>query len=102
MAVAYPSRQAVKLYVVQPDGMVYDIGGYMVSLEISTTIGHHNTVSLEIVDADVSMLLGKEIAANVKAQRSTAEWRCPFCGRPNQRADEVCKSCGGVRPFLYD
>ena len=30
------------------------------------------------------------------------EWRCDYCGRPNGRHAETCKSCGGVRSFLYD
>jgi len=30
------------------------------------------------------------------------EWRCDYCGRPNGKHAETCKSCGGVRSFLYD
>lgn len=37
----------------------------------------------------------------VKRQKS-CEWRCDFCGRPNQKADETCKGCGAVRSFLYE
>lgn len=37
----------------------------------------------------------------IMERRTAPEWACSYCGRPNQRADETCKSCGAVRSFVY-
>ena len=43
----------------------------------------------------------QETVDTLRELRSAMEWSCVYCGRPNQRIDEICKSCGAVRWFLY-
>jgi hypothetical protein len=43
----------------------------------------------------------KEMLDRIEVERTSEEWRCPGCARPNKRADEMCKSCGRMRSFLY-
>lgn len=44
----------------------------------------------------------KETQEVLEGFKTASEWKCAHCGRPNKRHEETCKSCGAVRPFLYD
>jgi hypothetical protein len=43
----------------------------------------------------------KHFIEQVHEKQNAPEWQCTYCGRPNNKVAEVCKSCGGVRSFIY-
>lgn len=90
-----------KVYLEKNDGTVLAAPVRVEYISMSSDFdGTHKTEIGLVADGPVNWMLGKEFTAK-EVEQTKEEWLCTWCGRPNGRADEVCKSCGGSRSFLY-
>lgn len=48
------------------------------------------------------MVLTAELLREYQTRFTSQEWRCDYCGSPQERARLHCKQCGGPRSFLYE
>jgi rubrerythrin len=103
-----------KIFIEHQDGTVMEITGYVSNMTIEdrsdvidvTSFGDVRpkympgvrdiAMSLELVGCQTIYSSGM-----VEQKRNSPEWRCDYCGRPNQREDETCKSCGAVRSIIW-
>lgn len=95
-------KEKIKVIIERENGIVYDLTGRIRSFSLTTdAYGSPPLISMDIY-GDFASMSADDYAEKVKTARSSKEWKCDFCGRPNQRKDETCKSCGSVRSFIYD
>lgn len=87
--------ERINVFVETADGKVYDLESMATSVEIRYS--YDSVTEFTIHGVCTKAIL----SAQAKDMRTAREWKCTFCGRPNQRADETCKSCGAVRSFIY-
>lgn len=87
-----------RVYIEDSDGNLVEVTGIMRSMELS-----NDYYSLPVLTLSLSAT--QEILTtqyqDVIERKHTTEWQCTYCQRVNQRADEVCKSCGAVRSIIY-
>lgn len=108
------SAGKTKVYIETPDGMLKEITGYMVRAEIREEVDWDDVTSLSdtvpvYLKGPVEIEMSLEFRGcqmtyspmDLFAKRTAQEWKCDYCGRPNQRRDETCKSCGAVRSFIW-
>jgi hypothetical protein len=91
-----------KFYIETPDGRMMEIP--VIVSNFSITVPFDDVCHFEF--AGISQkppiwLLQDDWQDSIETRKSSPEWKCDYCGRPNQRADETCKSCGSVRSFVY-
>ena len=86
----------IKVFIEKSDGTLYDLDGMVTN--VSMSYSHNEFVEFSINGVSTGAVISHE---EIKKKRTDKEWACTYCGRPNQRKDETCKSCGGVRSFLY-
>lgn len=105
----------IKVYLEFEDGRIAEVNGsidYLTmnvvakSLEddgaiVSASAAYSRNATIEI-SGDFFQYTREAWDRVLEARRSSREWLCPYCGRPNNRNDETCKSCSAVRSFIYD
>jgi hypothetical protein len=95
-----------KLTLEFPDGRVYEMDAIATDINYSCDVlfdGVRGREEVEIICRGAGAMISRnEYVEEIKAKRVSSEWECSFCHRPNQRSDEICKSCGAVRPFIYE
>ena len=99
--------QNLKVQVTSPEGHVIEMSGLVSRLDINSSFN-------EVVVAEFTVMCeperlfewfgnnGSDYREHVIEARKSTEWQCDFCGRPNKRERETCKSCNAVRPFIYE
>jgi hypothetical protein len=106
-----------KVFIEKPDGSLLELTSVVESFSLSqkcdlvdaTVFGNNNRnyisgvshTEMEIKLYGIEPLImttGKDLSSRTK---NALEWKCDYCGRPNRREDETCKSCGSVRSFIY-
>ena len=103
-----------KVIIETPDGKILESTAYMVSVTQQQELiegfdygGARNyipgmsTIDIELKVVSLQWTDLVDWKRSVHERSSTHEWRCSYCHRPNQRRDEICKSCGAVRSFVY-
>src|SRR3990167_1693509 len=102
-----------KVIIESPDGKIFEGQAYTLSisqemLDVSIYGNLHKSfiptgrtsLDMEII-GPLNWISKSHWQETVEERRSESEWQCGYCGRPNQRQDETCKSCGAVRSFVY-
>lgn len=90
-----------KVYIEKNDGTVLTMPVSVQSISVNS--GFDGRFESEIILRGVGNPVWS-MGSNVLSENTSMtdeEWKCTWCGRPNRREDEVCKSCGGARSFLY-
>lgn len=90
------ASEKIKVFIEKSDGTLFDLDGMVTDVSISHT--HRGFTQFSINGASTGGVISRD---EVREMKTSAEWKCTYCGRPNQRKDEACKSCGGARSFLY-
>ena len=95
--------ERIKVYIERDDGAILETPGIIVSMELGSDSGDISTrFRMETVGLGMPVWSSPgDWRSSLNKRHTAAEWLCDFCGRPNQRADETCKSCGAVRSFVY-
>ena len=107
-----------KVFIEKPDGSLLELTSVVESFSLSQTrdlidvtvfgnndrnyISGASHTEMEIKLCGIEPLItttGKDLSSRAK---NALEWKCDYCGRPNSRTDETCKSCGSVRSFIYE
>ena len=94
-----------RVYLEDDSGNITELDAYAVSLSVTQSYMFYGDPEFrgpheyEINLRGVGELVTRQ---SVLERRTLKEWKCTYCNRPNQRADETCKSCGAVRSFVYD
>lgn len=104
----------MRVFVEQADGSLYQLDGTVTDVQVNyradlvdvSTYGSGSPefitgrrwAEFEIRGLSTSGLITTEART---AMKTSSEWKCTYCGRPNKRSRETCKSCGAVRSFLY-
>ncbi len=92
-----------KVYLETPQGAMIEVPAISYSLSYRSPWGDGPTeveMSFKAL-GDVTWLDQAAWEKTVEERHSAKEWKCDYCGRPNDRKDETCKSCGAVRSFVY-
>ena len=110
--------EPVRLYIQKGDGTIEQISGvvtqlstYQRGINLPHTIGEKpfdNIYWDGTVETDITVI-GKhhmtwdngELAENIDATKTAAEWRCDSCDAVNLRKHRECQKCGFPRSFLY-
>ena len=104
------SGERYRVYLQDSRGVVFEVDAIAASIEVTTDM--INTTSLGDLSStfmpghqtiDINLRgIGEAVVRNSRdMKQQPAEWKCAWCGRPNKRERETCKSCGAVRPFVY-
>lgn len=106
----------VKVYIQIEDALL-DVSGIIGSVTYTNTIDdrpylfdenrHTEELDLHLVGCTGVWTTGNVIMQKATEYKSTHEWKCDYCGRPNLSWQQHCgqdKSCGcgAPRPFIYD
>ena len=86
----------MKVFIELSDGTMYDLDGMATSVQLNSS--YNGVVEFEIHGISDGAIMSYN---DIRQKRTASEWACTYCNRPNSRKDETCKSCGGVRSFLY-
>ena len=87
-----------KFYIEESNGTLYELTSFIESMMVEVPFDGCTRTTIEMIsDEPMKMTVHEEMKNKWKAP----EWQCSFCGRPNERKDETCKSCGAVRSFIY-
>ena len=90
-----------KVYLEKNDGTVLAAPVSVAEISITSSFDGDVQTEIRLVSHEaVEWMYGKDLF-NLEVPQTNHEWKCTWCGRVNQRKDEVCKSCGGSRSFLY-
>ncbi|MFA5714381.1 MAG: hypothetical protein WC998_01400 [Candidatus Paceibacterota bacterium] len=93
----------VKCIIQAEDGTTFDISSCVTQIDVQTMLNERVKVDIEMIGNSAMLQSTRnEYLEITKDKKSSSEWKCDFCGRPNKKADETCKSCGAVRSFIYD
>jgi hypothetical protein len=91
--------QKFRVYLEDGAGKIYEFDTVAVSVTMRENWMLQGGTETEIVLRGRG---GTITLGDLKERRTSPEWKCSYCDRPNQRQDEICKSCGSVRSFTYD
>ena len=96
--------ESAQIWMQTKDGVMIELTGMVREYSLSSSITGLIEMDLSIVsgDGDMSLLFNDSKHPKVSELRAQKEWQCSYCGRPNAKHRETCKSCGAVRPFIYD
>ena len=91
-----------KVYIEDQQGRVMEVPAIAASVSMNMEYGDFIRTRIEL-DAigDVTWTSTDNWRGSIREKSIAPEWKCDYCGRPNQRKDEICKSCGAVRSFIY-
>lgn len=91
-----------KVYIEDETGRVLEVENCMsteISVEYSGSIAR-TTIRLDAVGETV-WHSRNDFFDLIRSKKHSPEWKCDHCSRINNRAEEVCKSCGAPRSFIY-
>ena len=96
-------KEKFKVYLERSDGSVLAAPAVLEEVTVDTgCLYSDHEVSTKIILRAVGApqwILGSDFLEH-EIVRTEEEWMCTWCGRPNRRENEVCKSCGGARSLL--
>jgi hypothetical protein len=107
------STGRMKVFIEVEDGTIYNLDGLATDVQLTHRTDLIDVSSYANPGATIRGMRSIEFSIHgvctsdvittkeVSAMRTAAEWKCTYCGRPNKRQRETCKSCGAVRSFLY-
>lgn len=91
-----------RVWVETPNGEVMEVAAFCAEISVSMSYEGLVQTHLEFDSFDSAIWTDREsFHAKLSARKDAPEWKCGYCGRPNQKHDETCKSCGAVRSFIY-
>jgi len=38
----------------------------------------------------------------INSSKNSIEWKCDYCGTPNEKKNKTCNKCGAPRSFIYN
>jgi hypothetical protein len=85
-----------KVFIEKSDGTILILDG--ANIKVSMLYDYKNSFNFRIDGVSTNGILEQ---SDIKEKRTAQKWRCTYCGHINQRKDETCILCGGVRSFLY-
>jgi hypothetical protein len=104
-----------KIYMELPDGALFEMTSMVRSFNFQHTInmvdvteyGDNHRSYIPSIGETTIELVGIQPgawtdSANLRNRLQAPEWKCDFCGRPNEHDRETCRSCGAVRSFIYN
>lgn len=114
--------QTVKVYIETMDGVLYDLTGDVIHMDMSAQVPSFGFLDSEIKEyltgresIEVNLTLrgrGKwttstDVQKAIKIQKSKHEWICDYCRHVNTMEQRVCgdgesHGCGASRSFVYD
>jgi hypothetical protein len=103
-----PIGARYKVYLETGDGKVMECHAIASTISVQNLGGGamwdtdraRTTITLEVLGAP-TWILRDQWEEKIEEEKQASEWKCDYCGRPNQREDEACKSCNGLRSFIY-
>lgn len=105
-----------KVYIEDANGNVVEVPAIAASLTVQsetidttefgqpfrTLAGGQMRTRIELeADGAPTWIVADEWRNGLRNRLAAPEWKCDYCGRPNARERETCKSCGAVRSFIY-
>jgi len=91
-----------KVYIEDQRGRVMEVPTLAASITMESGYGDlvKTRIELEAI-GEVKWTNADTWRGSIREISAAPEWKCNYCNRPNQRKDEVCKSCGAARSFIY-
>ena len=94
--------QQAKVWVETQDGMLMKADVITVEMQTTMDISGLRTAEMRMtVVGKPAWMESRDVAKEVAARRTAAEWRCDYCNGVNKREHTHCGYCGATRSFLY-
>lgn len=90
-----------KVYIETNLGQVLELDTLSVQMDVNGSFYEPVTSELRLKVLGVPNWQSSKVFRENKNDHTENEWKCTWCGRINNRRDEVCKSCSGTRSILY-